>query len=637
MNNNITLVSSNSLRILIVMDEGIGNMVMLTPTIRALKELLPDCEITVLGKQSAIQVVDGIAIGIEALTGEPLIPEEGYDICFLSIWSITLGREYEEKIYDWCTLVYRIGGLTRETADKHESLHHLQIAQHLGYKGKLPAPYCAVKEVDIKFPGGKKVVALSDTTLPNGHWKRKRWPYYKELAAELIKRNYTVVLIGGKAEAERYKEVEWPPYGIINCLGKHDIQENAGILKKCDMFIGNDSGPAHMAAALDIPTYVLFGATLISKNKPLGKNAHIIAREMPCRPCQYTEQWQKCKDWKCMSLITVDDVLGVIKAPSQADDNKAVLEQSVNVKKVLMVGVLDVASSTNVFMAKGFAKLGYEVEAYNYRTRIKELGNQQAMWDDFMKFLEGKRYELIMFCKVDSLHPSLISHAREVGKTWYWFADNIEVAKTIAADLHVKAANYISATSSEVVDWFQESSPDVCQIIEGYDPETYYHEDLEKLYDVVFIGNATEKRIEQLGELRKTCDLTIFGNGWPEEFREQAPVYNNDERIVICQSKIILNLVHSNIFSDRVVKTMACGGFVLSEKCDDLKQYFNKGLAIGIFYSVEDAVKQIGFYLGQSVERYEIARRGSGVVQKYKWENVCRNIFQIAKEGLDET
>ncbi|MGR3302298.1 MAG: hypothetical protein ACUZ8I_07315, partial [Candidatus Scalindua sp.] len=96
-----------------------------------------------------------------------------------------------------------------------------------------------------------------------------------------------------------------------------------------------------------------------------------------------------------------------------------------------MVGVLDVPSSTNVFMAKGFEQLGYEVDAYNYRTRIKETGGLFNMWDDFRFFLLKKRYELIVFCKTNQMHPELLDEAKESGPTWYWFMDPIGTAQAV--------------------------------------------------------------------------------------------------------------------------------------------------------------------------------------------------------------
>ena len=448
-------------------------------------------------------------------------------------------------------------------------------------------------------------------------------------------------MIGGKGEAEKFGKVDWPT-GVINCLGKCDIQETAGLLKKCDIFIGNDSGPAHLAAALRVPMYVLFGPTRISKNQPRGSRVNVITKNIHCSPCQYTKRWDECKDWQCMSQITVEDVLQAIGKESSQQQEREVsvripVENYQDTKKILIVGVLDVASSTNVFMKKGFEKLGWLVDGYNYRTRMQELGNPQAMWDDFRRFLNGKRYGLIVFCKVNSLHPELITYAGQYGKTWYWFMDHLGAAQEIHADEYVKRADFASATSEEVCNWFRKLNPNTVQIVEGFDQETYFYEGIPKVYDVLFVGNATEKRINELRLIRNGQTLTIFGSGWQQEFGARPPIYNEELRKAICESKIVLNLVHSNIFSDRVVLTAASGGFVLSQACPDLERHFQRKVHLDWFRNAEEAQQLIHYYLEHHKEREKIAKSGMHYVrQKYNWESVCREILQKTEISLPQ-
>ncbi len=290
-------------RILIVMDQGIGNMVMFTPTIRAIKEQLPKAHITVLGRQPSVQVIEGWDMVDQVLT-QP--DDRSYDIGFLTIWSQDYNQLYGERIRGQCRTIYTIN---MDNVDSHEVDHHLKIARLLGYTGPRPETFCMVKDVDVPYSG--KLAGLSDTTVNNGDWERKRWPYYPELARRLLERGYTVVLIGGKGEAERFRPEDWPD-GVINALGKYDIRETAGLIRRCELFIGNDSGPAHMAAALGVKTFVIFGATRTTKNRPYGENVKVISKFLPCSPCQYTPRWSSCSDWRCMRDLGVDDVLNAI-------------------------------------------------------------------------------------------------------------------------------------------------------------------------------------------------------------------------------------------------------------------------------------------------------------------------------------
>ncbi|RKY71594.1 MAG: hypothetical protein DRQ14_07100, partial [Candidatus Latescibacterota bacterium] len=291
-------------RILLVMDQGIGNMVMLTPALRALKELLPEAQITVLGRKPSVEVLEGL--GVNVITE----PEEdaSYDIGFYTIWSADYERAFGRKLREQCGgKLYKV---QMDDPDLHESEHHMKIPRLMGYSGPTPEPYCALRDVDVPWGEGEKVVALSDTTLDHPAWQRKRWPYFRELAWRLVERGYKVALVGGPSEAARFDPKGWPE--VYNLLGRYDIPGTAGVLKKCCLFIGNDSGPAHMAGALGVPTFVLFGPTKASKNIPLGASVRAISKNLPCSPCQYTPRWEACRDWACMKSLSAEEVLEAV-------------------------------------------------------------------------------------------------------------------------------------------------------------------------------------------------------------------------------------------------------------------------------------------------------------------------------------
>src|SRR3989339_2067255 len=113
-------------KILIVMDQGIGNMIMLTPALKTIKEQIPNCKITILGKQPALQTILGWHV-IEKAISAP--DNDIYDICFLSIWSNDYEDRYLDKLKKQCKQIIKmsIGNL-----DVHETKHHLEIAPFLG-------------------------------------------------------------------------------------------------------------------------------------------------------------------------------------------------------------------------------------------------------------------------------------------------------------------------------------------------------------------------------------------------------------------------------------------------------------------------------------------------------------------------
>ncbi len=296
-------------KILIVMEEGIGNMVMLTPTITAIKIIHPSTSITVLSRKPSIEVIEGWN-NVDRIITQP--DEQSYDICMLTIWSGMFAQNFRPWMEKHCNQIFFCSLLK----DQHESHSHFQIARCLGYSGEIPETYCNTADIELKLPKDRPVVALSDTTLNNGAWERKRWPYYRELCNKLINLGYIVVLIGGEYERKNFRKKGWPSK-VINLMGRYSLPETASILKQCDIFIGNDSGPAHLAAAVGIPTFVIFGPTLISKNIPLGRNVKTLSLGLPCSPCQYTDRWNKCNDWQCMKQLTPEKVLKHVKGVSR--------------------------------------------------------------------------------------------------------------------------------------------------------------------------------------------------------------------------------------------------------------------------------------------------------------------------------
>ncbi len=288
---------------------------------------------------------------------------------------------------------------------------------------------------------------------------------------------------------------------------------------------------------------------------------------------------------------------------------------------VAIVGVLNDESSTNVWMAAAFTRAGWSVFPINYRTLGEDFG-------EYYRFIINRfNPKLTILSKINGVDPSIIASAKDT-LTWYWFMDNINVAEAIHAEEFVKIVDYASATSGEVVDEFRKVNPKSYYIIEGYEPKIFYETETEKDIDVLFFGNATAKRIEFLSKLERKPE--IYGVGWPKEFHAKQLIYLDDLREVIARSKIILNLVHANIFSDRVITTMACGGFVLSEYCKDLFTFFKNEENIVWFRDVKEYNKLMDYYLNNEEAREKIAKNGRKISENYTWDIVIQRIMRIA-------
>jgi heptosyltransferase-2 len=83
------------------------------------------------------------------------------------------------------------------------------------------------------------------------------------------------------------------------------------LISRCRLFVTNDSGLMHVAAALGIPVIAIFGSTDPERTGPLGEVCRVVRKSIPCAPCLKPE----CpEDRRCMGLISVDEVYEEVKS-----------------------------------------------------------------------------------------------------------------------------------------------------------------------------------------------------------------------------------------------------------------------------------------------------------------------------------
>jgi ADP-heptose:LPS heptosyltransferase len=147
---------------------------------------------------------------------------------------------------------------------------------------------------------------------PGSGSRKKIWPlkHFLDLLRHL--QNHpggTFLIVLGPAEGpeiQRTFEKTTLPH-LVLARGLSLIQL-ASVMEGCRLFIGNDSGVSHMAAALGLPTIAIFGPTDHRVWSPRGEKVEVIRRGIPCSPCA-EERFLLCKDFECLSRIEVGDVL----------------------------------------------------------------------------------------------------------------------------------------------------------------------------------------------------------------------------------------------------------------------------------------------------------------------------------------
>ncbi|HEV3023623.1 MAG TPA: glycosyltransferase family 9 protein [Pirellulales bacterium] len=164
---------------------------------------------------------------------------------------------------------------------------------------------------DLLDPGGDAQQPLFVLHVGAGT-QAKRWPAerWRELLGRIIvEHGAKVVLIGVRSE-RRWAEaitggLAWP--GVDDWTGRLSLVETAALIERADVFIGADSGPAHLAAAVGTPAVVLFsGTNRVEQWRPWGRHIVVLRHEVACSPCHR----QVCPwvEHPCMSGLTAQAV-----------------------------------------------------------------------------------------------------------------------------------------------------------------------------------------------------------------------------------------------------------------------------------------------------------------------------------------
>jgi ADP-heptose:LPS heptosyltransferase len=159
--------------------------------------------------------------------------------------------------------------------------------------------------------GGKIITAINPfTTWESKNWFVERWA---ALADRLIEElNCEVILIGSpsdKAGAERVSALM--KENAYNLTGRTSLTELAELYKRIDLFVGCDTGPMHLAAAMGAKVIALMGPTAPETHGPFGEGHIVLQTNLACIEC-----WKKTCPLRtnaCMKGISVEDVFNAVK------------------------------------------------------------------------------------------------------------------------------------------------------------------------------------------------------------------------------------------------------------------------------------------------------------------------------------
>ncbi|MBI4381013.1 MAG: putative lipopolysaccharide heptosyltransferase III [candidate division NC10 bacterium] len=166
---------------------------------------------------------------------------------------------------------------------------------------------------------GARQAALRVGLFPGAGWAHKRWP--PECFAALgdilaSERAADIFLLGGERDVAACEAVAARMHHspVLVCE-RRSLRATAALISMMDLFVSNDTGPMHMAVALQVATVALFGPSNIQKYAPWGNRFEVVSRYLPCSPCpqhQDTCHLVGRVRQECMLEISVEEVLGAI-------------------------------------------------------------------------------------------------------------------------------------------------------------------------------------------------------------------------------------------------------------------------------------------------------------------------------------
>ncbi|MHB8482363.1 MAG: lipopolysaccharide heptosyltransferase II [Nitrospiria bacterium] len=142
----------------------------------------------------------------------------------------------------------------------------------------------------------------------------KRWlpERFAELGDRLVREiRAQVVFFGSSKELSLVRRIQSKmAEKSFNLTGKTGLRELIATISRCSAFVTNDSGPMHIASALNIPTLAIFGPTDDETTSPAGAHSFVIKKNVECSPCLLRE----CPiDHRCMTSISVGDVFNSVQ------------------------------------------------------------------------------------------------------------------------------------------------------------------------------------------------------------------------------------------------------------------------------------------------------------------------------------
>jgi lipopolysaccharide heptosyltransferase II len=331
-------------KILIRATNWIGDAIMALPALRAVRQQFPDAKIAILARPHVADLYRGQNISDDLMAYDPKgshaglggrerlaqeLRAQNFDVALLL-----------QNAFDAAWLVWRAGipqriGYARDGRSllltkripvpklgeilPHEQFYYLELLRRVGWINSLPQESCAkldvsqqharrAEELLISAGARKKVVRIA-IGAGASYGSAKCWP--PDRFADFVNRfrlhtDADVILFGTSAEQQVSDAIAAGINGpSISLVGKTTTADLPALLSPCQLFVGNDSGAMHVAAAVGLPVVAVFGPTDPHGTAPITSRCTIVQDKPYCSPCFL----RRCPiDHRCMTRVEPEAV-----------------------------------------------------------------------------------------------------------------------------------------------------------------------------------------------------------------------------------------------------------------------------------------------------------------------------------------
>jgi ADP-heptose:LPS heptosyltransferase len=326
--------------ILVIHQGALGDFILALPALETLRKTFPHAKSVIMGYPRILELVEKRFYAEKILS----IDQKGMATFFVRNGSLDMPLSQFFKTFDLIVVfgkdregtvienlrkvcqgqVLQINSFPPWDEKIHLTDHLLKQFSQYGFLISESNSRLYLKESDRKWAKDfweSKGVTLGERSKviilhPGSGSKKKVWPLerFLDLAHTLQDHLSSKILaVLGPAEGPEVQRVfeVMGPNSFILAKGLTLLQL-ASVMEGCWFFIGNDSGISHMAAALGLPTVVIFGPTDQRVWSPRGEKTFVVRRGVYCSPCPQ-ERFFQCKDFDCLRGIEMKEVLEGLK------------------------------------------------------------------------------------------------------------------------------------------------------------------------------------------------------------------------------------------------------------------------------------------------------------------------------------